>query len=368
MGKNIMVVDDSALMRRILCDIINSDSKFEVADTCRNGKEALDKLKTKSYDAVLLDVNMPVMDGLQLLEQLQKEKIQTTIIMVSTLTTKEADITIRAMELGATDFITKPENVMEAKGKDFANNLLLMLNTVLRSANFRRSFVTAKPGSAPVAAKAETAAAASAPARKPKSAIPAAKGKKLIALASSTGGPKALQSVIPYLPDDMDAPMVLVQHMPAGFTASMAKRLNELSKVEVKEAEDGDVLRKGVVYIAAGGKHMRIVPSGSDHVIRLSEEAPISGLRPCADIMYKSLEDCKFDSICCVVLTGMGSDGTKGISGLAAKHKGIFTIAQDAETCVVYGMPKAIAETGLVNEVVPLEEVARTIIRNVGVK
>ncbi len=359
MKKNILVVDDSALMRRILCDIINADSNFEVTETCRNGQEALDKLKEKTFDAVLLDVNMPVMDGIKLLEELQKEKIQTTIIMVSTLTTAEADVTIRAMELGATDFVTKPENVMDAKGRDFSDNLLTMLNAVLHSANYKRAFVT------PKVEKTEKHQPSGS---KGGGNIPAAKGTKLIALASSTGGPKALQSVIPYLPKNMDAPLVLVQHMPAGFTASMANRLNELSEVEVKEAQDGDVLKKGCVYVAPGGKHIRVVPGAAGHTIKLSDEPPISGLRPCADIMYQSLEECKFDSICCVVLTGMGSDGTKGITGLKKKHSNVFTISQNAETCVVYGMPKAIADSGASDEVVPLEDVAKTIIKNVGVK
>ncbi|MCR5785397.1 MAG: chemotaxis response regulator protein-glutamate methylesterase [Eubacterium sp.] len=363
MKKNILVVDDSALMRRILCDIINADSNYEVTETCRNGQEALDKLRTKTYDAMLLDVNMPVMDGIKLLEELQKEKIQTTIIMVSTLTTAEADVTIRAMELGATDFVTKPENVMDAKGKDFSDNLLGIINAVLLSGNYKRSFVTPK-----VKTDIKPSVSSADSSSKSSSAVPTAKGSKLIALASSTGGPKALQSVIPYLPKNMDAPLVLVQHMPAGFTASMANRLNELSEVEVKEAEDGDVLKKGWVYIAPGGKHIRVVAGAAGHTIKLSDEPPIGGLRPCADIMYESLESSKFDSICCVVLTGMGADGTKGINGLKKARGGIFTIAQNAETCVVYGMPKAIAESGAVNEVVPLEEVAKTIIKNVGVK
>jgi len=163
--------------------------------------------------------------------------------------------------------------------------------------------------------------------------------------------------------------MVLVQHMPAGFTKSMADRLNEVSDIHVKEAEDGDVLKKGTIYIAPGGKHMEIKksPDGS-HKIRLNDELPpIGGLKPCADITYDSLRTCGYDQIVCVVLTGMGADGTKGIKSLA-KSKPVYVISQNAETCVVYGMPKSIAETGLVNEVVPLTQVAQTITKNVGVQ
>lgn len=358
MKKNILVVDDSALMRRLICDIINSDSTFQAADVCRDGLEAYGKLKNTSYDAVVLDVNMPRMDGLELLEKLQQENIKATIIMVSTLTVKDADVTIRAMELGAIDFVTKPGNIIEAKGEDFKSSLLRVLKAVVRSENAKNALGTGRPAIKPAAMK---------PVQPPKRA--AGKGKNLlVALACSTGGPKALQSVIPYLPANMDAPMVLVQHMPVGFTKSMADRLNEVSKITVKEAAEGDVLEKGCVYVAPGGKHLEVQkrPDGR-HVIRLSDAPAIGGLRPCANVTYESLRTSGFDEIVCVVLTGMGADGTGGILSLK-QRKRIHVIAQDAQSCVVYGMPKAIAEAGAVDEVVPLTEVAQTIIKNVGVQ
>ncbi|MCI8483596.1 MAG: chemotaxis response regulator protein-glutamate methylesterase [Lachnospiraceae bacterium] len=359
MKKNILIVDDSALMRRLLCDIINSDSIFQATDVCRDGLEAYDKLKKTAYDAVILDVNMPRMDGLELLEKLQQEDIKAAVIMVSTLTVKDADVTIRAMELGAIDFVTKPCNIIEAKGDEFKGSLLRVLKAVVKSDNVRDLLAAnAKPAEKPAPVKVSQV---------PKTT--AGKGKnKLIALACSTGGPKALQSVIPYLPENMDAPMVLVQHMPVGFTKSMAERLNEVSKVIVKEAEDGEVLKKGCVYIAPGGKHMEVQkkPDGT-HSIRLNDEAPIGGLRPCANVTYESLRSSGYDEIVCVVLTGMGSDGTGGILSLKQK-KEIYVISQDAQSSVVYGMPKAIAEAGVVDEVVPLTEVAQTIIKNVGVQ
>ena len=161
--------------------------------------------------------------------------------------------------------------------------------------------------------------------------------------------------------------MVLVQHMPKGFTNSLAVRLNEMSQVQVKEAADGDILRNGWVYIAPGGKQMRIEKAGTNYKIVTTDEPERDGLRPCANIMYESLVGSAFDEITCVVLTGMGADGTKGIKSLA-KSKPVYVISQNAETCVVYGMPKSIAETGLVNEVVPLTQVAQTITKNVGVQ
>ena len=201
--KNLLVVDDSALMRRIICDIIKENPSYEVKETCRNGKEALERLRLTTYDGVLLDVNMPVMGGLELLEALQKEDIETTVIMVSTLTVKDADVTIRAMELGATDFVTKPENISDAKGKGFADSLISILDAVINTGNYRRAFEKPKPVRVPVVPPRSTSKGTVARSRQAPSS-----GKKLIALASSTGGPKSLQSVIPYLPANMDAPMI----------------------------------------------------------------------------------------------------------------------------------------------------------------
>jgi len=355
MKKNILVVDDSALMRRVICDIINSDSNFQAKDVCRDGLEAYEKLKATQYDGVILDVNMPRMNGLELLERLQKERIRATVIMVSTETTKDAEVTLLAMELGAIDFVTKPNNIIEAKGLEFKQKLTEVLNAVIQTQNYVKHVSNISINAISVK-----------PVTIPKSY--AGSGNKLVALACSTGGPKALQSVIPYLPKNMNAPMVLVQHMPAGFTKSMADRLNEISPIKVKEAEDGDVLQKGCVYIAPGGKHMEITKTmDGKHKVSLNDMPAIGGLRPCANIMYESLKNCGYDEITCVVLTGMGADGTKGIVSLKEK-KPVYVISQNAETCVVYGMPKAIADSGVTNEVVPLAEVAQSIIKNVGVQ
>lgn len=357
MKKNILVVDDSALMRRVECDIINSDSNFQAIDVCRDGIEAYEKLKTTSYDGVILDVNMPRMDGLQLLEKLQADNIKANIIMVSTLTTKDAEITMLAMERGAIDFVPKPSNIIEAKGEEFKKNLLSVLSAVLRT----KSFVSSKTSTSNVDSLT--------PVKNESIRRLRATGKnKLVALACSTGGPKALQSVIPFLPKNLDAPMILVQHMPAGFTKSMADRLNQISEINVKEAEHGDRLQKGTVYVAPGGKHMEVEKcADGSHKISLNDMPAIGGLRPCANITYDSLTKSGFDEIVCVVLTGMGADGTNGILSLG-KKKPIHVISQNAESCVVYGMPKAIAEAGVVDEVVTLTDVAKTITKNVGVK
>jgi two-component system chemotaxis response regulator CheB len=320
-------------------------------DICRDGLEAYETLKKKTYDCVVLDIQMPRMDGLQLLERLQKEGIRARIIMVSTLTTKDADVTILAMERGAIDFVTKPCNVIEAKGDDFKKRLMDVLHAVTNTPyeNARPEKITVKIP--------------------PRKIAPKNSHNKLVALACSTGGPKSLQSVIPLLPANLDAPIVLVQHMPPGFTKPMADRLDMLSPIKVKEAEDGEKLKKGVVYIAPGGFHMEVARNADgSHRIVLNDSIPaIGGLKPCANITYDSLSKTGYDEILCVVLTGMGSDGTKGILSLE-RTKPIHVIAQDAKSCVVYGMPKAIADAGVVDEVVPLDEVAKAITKNVGVK
>lgn len=354
MKKKILIVDDSALMRRTISDIINSDSRLEVEATATNGVEALTYMLAdpKRFDAVLLDINMPKMDGLEFLERINKLKLKIVVIVVSTLAVEGAEETIRALELGAFDFVTKPGSFLEAKEENFKERILKCLGVALGLSE----------ASTPLLAGTEIKRSV----MKPSGRI--VKGSKLIALACSTGGPKALQQVIPTLPANLDAPVLLVQHMPKGFTKSLADRLNDLSNVLVKEAEDGDILEKGIVYIAKGGYQMRLSSTrNGQHKIALTEEPARGGLRPCADIMYESLVSSEYERITCVVLTGMGGDGTQGIKQLK-EHKNIYVIAQDQATCTVYGMPKVVAEAGLVDEVVPLKLVSGAITQNVGVR
>lgn len=358
MKKNILIIDDSALMRRAISDIINTDDRFQVADMANNGIDALDLVvkAPEKYDAILLDINMPKMNGLEFLEQMNKNKIKITTLVVSTLAKEGAAETIRALELGAFDFITKPDSFVEARGEKFQQRIVQELSWAL----FRESSVEAEVKRIAREEKKNQT--------KPVVPGKAVKGSKLVALACSTGGPKALQDVIPTLPGRLDAPVLLVQHMPEGFTASLAARLNEISNVRVKEAEDGEAIEKGVVYIAKGGRQLRLV-KGKDgrNRISLTTEPPRGGLRPCADIMYESLVSSDFEEITCVVLTGMGGDGTKGIKQLK-KNKKIYVIAQDQATSTVYGMPKVVADAGLTNEVLPLRKISGAITQNVGVR
>ena len=370
--KNILIVDDSALMRRVLSDIINSDERFVVCDIAHNGLDAFDKvtLNPKKFDAIVLDINMPKMNGIEFLEQLDKLRIRMTVIIVSTVAKQGAAETIRALELGAFDFVTKPGNFNEAKGESFQQKVLNCLACATKLANGAEQFKTRFKTESQSTKEEQKPAVSSA---KPKASRQSHKqvsagAKKLVALACSTGGPKALQQVIPKLPANLDAPVIMVQHMPAGFTSSLASRLNDLSKVAVKEAADGDIIQKGTVYIAPGGTQMRLVKKGREYAISISKDEPArTGLKPCADIMYESLLTSDFDDITCVVLTGMGGDGTAGIKQLNEKRN-IYVIGQNAETCTVYGMPKVLFEAGLTDEVVPLGQVADAITKNVGVQ
>lgn len=354
--KKILVVDDSALVRRVICDIIDKDDRFQVADRATNGVEALDLLSRKSYDAVVLDVNMPKMNGLELLRELQKRKIPARVVMASTDTREGAQTTLDALELGAIDFVHKPDSAMECRGNVFKDRLLAVLAAAAESKapSFTKAFTMEE-----VKTNKKMVELVSRHASK-------VNGNKVVALASSTGGPKSLQAVIPRLPANLKAPVVVVQHMPAGFTASLADRLNSLSELQVKEAADGDVLMPGTVYIAMGGKHLNIRYSAGKHVIRYSDEPSREGVKPCANYMYESLAESRYDEVVCVVMTGMGADGTKGISYLKDKKK-IHVIAQNEATCAVYGMPKSIVNNKLSNQVVALEQIAQEIIMNVGV-
>lgn len=383
MEKKFLIIDDSALMRRVISDIIKQNSEYEVLDIAVDGVDGLDKLISKPgyYDLVILDINMPKMNGIEVLEMLQKNHMHEAVVVVSTVAKEGAKETLRALELGALDFVTKPENFYEVKGEGFRNNIVNMIELVAGK-DLNKDRLTASKNSVievPLknmpsfqSRRQRSVQAATAEAFNVDEIVRNAgavkRGRdKLVAMACSTGGPKSLQQVIPYLPANLDAGVVLVQHMPKGFTASLAMRLNSLSKINVAEARDGDIIEKGHVYIAPGGMHIRIERLNGKHIIKYYDVPAVDGLKPCANIMYESLLDTVYDEITCAVLTGMGADGTKGIKALSDARRKIYVIGQDAETSVVYGMPRAIAEAGLANEVQPLEKIAESIIKNVGV-
>ena len=396
--KNILIVDDSALMRRVESDIIKSDERFDVSDVASNGLEAFDLVtrNTKKYDAVVLDINMPKMNGIEFLEALEKQKLKLKIIIVSTLAKDGAAETIRALELGAFDYVTKPDSFVDAMSDAFKGKLLQCLQyatnlTEDKAIDLIKStpkVEVKKPETTPVKKPAVPTAPAPKPSlgsvvspmnprailseafapRKPHKTVTGANAKRLVAIASSTGGPKALQQVICKLPKNINAPILIVQHMSEGFTKSLAARLDELSQVKVVEATGGERLENGIVYLAKGGSQMRVVKKGSEYVIDINTEEPArNGLKPCADIMMESLANLVFDDITCVVLTGMGGDGTMGIRQLNDESN-IYVIGQDEATSTVYGMPKVVFEAGLTDVVLPLNQIADEITKNVGVQ
>ena len=354
--KKILIIDDSALMRTVLSDIINSDSRFQVADKAKDGIEGLELLKHNTYDAVVLDINMPRMDGITMLKELHKNGIKAKIMMASTDTKEGAKVTMDALDLGALDFVHKPDRASECKGEEFCK---LFLNTLSAVANSKA------PGSTKAFSFDEVKESRKVVELVTKSASKIT-GNRIVAIASSTGGPRALQSVIPRLPKNLKTPVVIVQHMPEGFTASLAERLDSLSEVHVKEAAEGDVFAPGTVYISRGGKHMHIIKNAGKSVIHYMDGPTREGVRPCANFMYESLVESDYDEICCVVMTGMGADGTEGIKNLKSKKK-VHVIGQEESTCTVYGMPKSVATAGLVDQVVKLDDIAQEIIMNVGV-
>lgn len=359
MAKKILFIDDSALMRRMLCDIINSDERFTVSATAKDGLDALEILKSEKFDGIVTDINMPRMNGLDFLRELEKLKRDERVMVLSSDTAEGARVTMEALELGAIDFIQKPQGAFIMSNKEFQRCFFETLEAVVLSNRAANAAIKTYSSSASSKAVLHL--------DKTKNTVAAGKGgRRIVAIASSTGGPKALQAVIPRLPKNINAPILIVQHMPVGFTKSLADRLNATSEVEVTEAKEGDVLEKGHVYIARAGMHMKCEEYHGKTRIVYSDEPSREGVKPCANYMYESLIDSGYDSIVCVVLTGMGRDGTEGIKNLTAGRKA-FIIAEDAKDCVVNGMPGSIVATGLVDQVTGLEKIAAEILTKVGV-
>ena len=350
--KKVLVIDDSALMRRVLSDIIENTNEYEVAYTANDGIEALSVIEEYSDISVIFcDIIMPRMNGLELLQVLKRKGIITPVVMFSS--SKDARDTITALELGAIEFIKKPERVLGQTNTFFErrvhNALEIAAGISASRSNTTATTVTEEESSLKKPIKNQSSSS-----------------KKLVALVCSTGGPRALQDVIPLLPANLAAPVIIVQHMPAGFTATLAERLNDLSKIKVKEAEDGEPLKNGVVYIAKGGTHLTVVEDNRIPRIKFDDSPPVVGLKPFGNIMYNSLYNLSYDEIVCVVLTGMGEDGTKGIMNLSV-HKDIYVIAQDEASSTVYGMPRAVKERGLTDCVCDINKIADKITKKVGV-
>lgn len=347
----ILIADDSAFMRRLLSDLFLQEPDFMVLDTASNGKDAINKIKHLKPDLVTMDINMPIMDGLTALEHLMEEECKVPVVMISSLTKDGADATIKALSLGAVDFIEKVSGPISSI-TSIKDEILSKCRAAV-NANIRKSFMTPNRQqfiNKDIPFKGNI-----------KPMIVSNHGnEKLIAIGTSTGGPRALQQIITQLPGDLPCGVVIVQHMPAGFTKSLADRLNTLSQLDVKEAENNDIIGSGKVFIAPGNYHMTIETQGESRVIRLNQNPPVASHRPAVDILFESVA--KFgNKIIAVVLTGMGSDGAKGMQYI--KKTGGYSIAEDKSTAVVYGMPKAVAELGLIDKVLPIDSIAAELVQ-----
>lgn len=344
----VLIVDDSAFMRKILTDILSDTLQIEVVGTAKNGEDAINQIRKLSPHIVTLDVEMPVMDGITAL-QLIVEEFKIPVVMLSSLTKVGAEMTIKALELGAVDFITKPTSIFKINTDEIKNSLIdkiLEASKVSVSRISRIKQVTYT--------KHKTAYKRS------------NKIKNLIAIGTSTGGPRALQSVVAQIPGDIEGAVLIVQHMPVGFTKSLAERLNSMSDIEIKEAEHGDVLKPGCGYLAPGGYQMEVKKRGSDYVINLDDSRVVSGHRPSVDAMLHSLVKENIKNTVAVIMTGMGSDGAEGLVQLKKNGK-IKIIAQDEDSCVVYGMPGSAVKKDAVDIIVPLDKITKEIMKAMGV-
>ncbi|TWH48617.1 chemotaxis response regulator protein-glutamate methylesterase [Sporomusa sp. KB1] len=341
----VLVVDDSVFMRKLLGDLFSNEADFTVIETARNGKDAIDKAKRLKPDLITLDVEMPIVDGLKALEIIMSE-CPTPVVMISSLTKAGAIATLRALELGAVDFVAKTagpiSNIADVRDEILAKcraavraNVSQLTNTQTTNRMPTTKQVYSSPG--------------------------VLTEERIIAIGTSTGGPRALQEVITKIPGNIPCGIVIVQHMPPGFTKSLAERLNSLSAVTVKEAEHNDVVCPGLVLIAPGDYHMLLEKEGGKVVVKLSQNPPIGGHRPAVDPLLESVARIFGSKAIGVILTGMGHDGTKGIQ--AIKRQNGQTIAEDQSTAVVFGMPKSAIEAGVVDRVAPITGITAEILR-----
>lgn len=364
----VLIVDDSVFMRKIISDLVSEHANFQVIGTAKNGKEAIVMAKELKPDVITMDIEMPEMNGLDALAVIMKET-PTPVVMLSSLTQEGAWETIRALELGAVDFVGKPSGSISLDLFKVKMLLYEKLEIAVRS-KIRAPLVRYDPVR-PAAEAARTKAPPAAALRQQKEAAEKtfiAEGTKfndLVAIGTSTGGPRALQQVLTQIPEMFPAPIVIVQHMPPNFTQSLAVRLDSISRIRVLEAQDGMILTPGTAYIAPGGFHMTVQREpGVKYRIRTSKEEPRSGHRPSVDMMFESIVPLNELRRHVVLMTGMGSDGARGM--LALKEAGaVTTIAESEETCVVYGMPRAAVEMKAAMHIVPVFHIPSLLVKAV---
>lgn len=346
---HVLVVDDSAFMRKAISTMLDKDPGIKVIGTARDGEEGLDMVRKLNPDVVTMDIEMPKMDGLTALRHIMMEAPRP-VLMVSSLTTEGAESTLKAMELGAVDFIPKQLSKVSLDIVKIEKDLIARVKTV---AARKMRHVSAPRATVRPAAKAVRAKAT------PRAGRPQ---RDVVAIGVSTGGPPVVQKILSSLPADFPAGIVIAQHMPAAFTGPFAKRLDGVSRIKVKEAENGDVLKPGHAYVAPGGKHIILDQKISRVDVVVTEQPADALYKPSANVLISSVAEAVGRRALGVILTGMGNDGCEGIRDL--KAKGGRALAQSDNTCVVYGMPKAIVDEKLADEIVDLDDLAESIIAN----
>ncbi|MDH0308178.1 protein-glutamate methylesterase/protein-glutamine glutaminase [Aeromonas caviae] len=370
MAVKVLVVDDSSFFRRRVSEIINQDPLMTVIDTAQNGREAVDKAQQLRPDVITMDIEMPVLDGISAVREIMA-KCPTPILMFSSLTHEGAKATLDALDAGALDFLPKKfediardkdeaVNLLQQRVKEIARKRFLMATRPRAPEPAARPAVTGTLNRPLAERQSEPVRAAAAPAAFKRSG----KSYQLVAIGTSTGGPVALQNVLTKLPGDFPHPILLIQHMPATFTAAFAARLNGLCQIGVKEAQDGDVLKPGQAYLAPGGKQMLLEGRGPGARLRIIDGNDKVNYKPCVDITFASAAKTYGDKVLAIVLTGMGADGRDGARLL--KEQGATIWAQDEASCVVYGMPQAVAKAGIASESLPLDRVAQRILVELG--
>lgn len=363
MKLRMLVVDDTILYRKIVSDVLAKIPEVELIGTACNGRIALERIEALKPDLVTLDIEMPEMNGLDVLKAMKERKINTGVIVLSSLSVKGSELTIRALELGAFDFLTKStEGSIEARGDAIENGLISLVRTYRQQQEIR-SILRGKVTPTPLPAKQDTNLGSSSVADR-MSKITSDLKPEMVVIGISTGGPNALADVLPQIPADLGVPILIVQHMPPLFTQSLAQSLDGKSTIRVKEAQDKEALLANTAYIAPGGKQMKVVAGfGGTKVISITDDPPENNCKPSVDYLFRSVAHNFPGRASAVIMTGMGNDGTMGLRLL--KRNGCFAIAQDAASCVVFGMPKEAINAGVIDLIVPLPRIAEEICRTV---
>ncbi len=359
----VLVADDSLLYRKVLSDVLGELPGVQVVGTAPNGRVALDRLQSLHPDLLTLDVEMPEMDGLEVLRAIQTQGLGVGVIMCSTLTQRGSDITIAALERGAFDFIPKPHGgSLEENRRALRSALAPMLQAFARRRNIK-TILQGKTLPPPQAGHKLNRAALASPGLD--SPHRRHRPSQVVGIGISTGGPAALAQMLPQFPADLGVPLLIVQHMPPVFTQSLARSLDAKCALKVQEAADGMPVLPNVALIAPGGKHMKVAaaPEPGRKIVRITEDPPENSCRPSVDYLFRSLAEQYGEQATAVIMTGMGSDGAAALKLL--KSRGAAIIAQDEASCVVYGMPREPIEAGIVDVVAPLPTLAAEICRTV---